>query len=262
MPNKLTIGAVLKVESAPPFGSGNADGEVYRPLPAVEQQIAQLLRLDSSEFELRLNVAERANADFVVEEALIYFYRAASRANQLELLHRITIVLFERARRFARRQTGKLFANATVADDAAADALGMLFGELSEVETTRADFAEVRFWFYFKRIINRVASKYRRRQLIENRFDSLDDAANEAKPLLELTASGELSSFDRYDLKKALALLPEPVRTAFLLRHKYGWQIYAKDQSEMTIARYFDKTERTINNWLARADRILAKLRA
>ncbi len=61
--------------------------------------------------------------------------------------------------------------------------------------------------------------------------------------------------------REALALLDEPMRTAFVLRHYEGWPIEDRDETVPTISRYFNKTPRTIRNWMTTAEQALAAWR-
>lgn len=262
LPNDLKISERLNTAIAPPlFRTSRADGEIYQRLPAVEQQIAAVLQFNSRQIARQMLITQRDDRDFLAEETLIHFLRAAVRAGEFDFADEITGALYRRIQKSVQRQCRKIFANAAIAHDCAADALGELFAELYDDDRTRADFAEVRFGLFLKRIVNRSVGKYLKRQRLENDFEFLDEAPADEDAPKQIAAPGEISTFDRYDAKKALALLPEPVRTAFILRHKYGLQIESANGSEMTIAKYFDKTERTIRNWLRRADRILEELR-
>ena len=262
VPNNLKVSDILKAESAPPLlRMSRSNDEIYQRLPRVEQQIATVLRLDLIELAEQFKINARDDERFVAEETLTCLLRAALRVGELNFADELTTALYRRAAKSVRQRCSKVFATASAAQDCAADALSDLFGELCAHDQSRADFAEVRFGLFLKRIINRNIAKYQKRQFAEADFEFLDDTPEAGKPPPELAAQAALSSFEFYDLKKALDLLPEPVRTAFVLRHKYGLQIESANASEMTIAKYFDKTEKTIRNWLWRADKILQKLR-
>ena len=70
-----------------------------------------------------------------------------------------------------------------------------------------------------------------------------------------------LSPEKRLMLREGLLLLPEPIRTAFVLHHYDGWQIESNDPQAPTIAKHFGKTPRTIRNWMAQAEAILESWR-
>jgi hypothetical protein len=61
--------------------------------------------------------------------------------------------------------------------------------------------------------------------------------------------------------KEGLNAIQEPYRTAFILHYEYGWQIESNDPCEPTLRKYFDKTPRTIHNWLTSAEKVLEKWR-
>jgi len=47
----------------------------------------------------------------------------------------------------------------------------------------------------------------------------------------------------------------------FVLRHYEGWPIEDKDPSVPTISRHFQRTPRTIRNWMREAENVLAAWR-
>jgi DNA-directed RNA polymerase specialized sigma24 family protein len=86
---------------------------------------------------------------------------------------------------------------------------------------------------------------------LEESFDSSDSEGNIAYPTVSIE--------DQVSINDALESLDEPLRTVFFLRYKYLMQVESIDPNEPTLSNHFDKTPRTIRNWLKKADEILKK---
>src|SRR5207253_1635233 len=66
--------------------------------------------------------------------------------------------------------------------------------------------------------------------------------------------SDEDAILDHHVIRDALSRIPEPQRSAFALKHYYGWPIEDQDPNVRTISRQFGVDPRTIRNWLKRVD--------
>jgi DNA-directed RNA polymerase specialized sigma24 family protein len=116
------------------------------------------------------------------------------------------------------------------------------------------EFWECRFWTCFDRRARTVLRDMRR----GSAEVALDDRA-ETDP--RLPAGAEISVEVRAVAAEALGSLPEPLRTAFILKHYAGYQEESGDPDEQTIARALGVTGRSVRNYLRRAERILAEWR-
>jgi len=84
-----------------------------------------------------------------------------------------------------------------------------------------------------------------------------DDSVSQGTALTDST----LSAIDRIEYHDGLNSIEEPYRTVFVLRYYHGWPTEDDDPTVPTISRYFNKTPRTIRNYLRRADDALVAWR-
>lgn len=252
------------IDSAPAAGSEipkpltrlNTSGEVYLRHAAAERQLREILPQGRAAIFERLNVASRADERFLLEETLVYLMREAKLINDLEMYEAATTMLYRRAERAVKRRLRGAVDNEDAAIEAAANVLAEVFLAIDDVSSNKADYAQVRFNHLVKRIVNKYAA-LARKQLAQDRLaDSIDEEIND-----EQTAPFEIGDFhpqldyeDREFIEKALNALSADVRTAFRMKHYYGWKIESDDAHEPTISKYFGKTEKTIRNWLREAD--------
>ncbi len=104
-------------------------------------------------------------------------------------------------------------------------------------------------------------TKYLKYQRSDRKTDFIDAPVGENETPYDLEAEKPdgYSAVDWADGQKGLEVLPEPMRTAYILRHGNNWQIESIEDGVPTLSKHFGKTERTIRNWLAEADRRLQK---
>ena len=160
-------------------------------------------------------------------------------------------------------------------DDAFNDVVRRLFEKIL-APGNEGDFFQVRFRHALKRISIDVFRQYYRDQTEEREnlqpssFRSLEDQENEGDDWERVSVAADIdipkedvfSPVELESLKReALQVLKEPFRTAFVLHYIDGWQIESNDPKEITVSKYFDKTPRTINNWLQHTKNELSKWR-
>jgi hypothetical protein len=257
---KAKLIELLKTELKP-LTHRSADGAVYQRLPKVESELRSALYMDSSEWLARTEISNADHPKFVSEECLVYVLRAALAAGQSELVNSVTEVLFDRAEKRINGYVHKSLAP-EYREEAAADMIGDLFMKLCNLKTDADDFAQVRFWMYLKRLCNESRDKYLRYERNDRKTDFIDAPAGEDEAVYEIeSAPSGYSSIDWADGQKGLDVLPEPIRTAYILRNGRNWQIDSLEPNVPTLSKHFGKTEKTIRNWLARAEVLLSEWR-
>ena len=239
-------------------------GEAYERLPDVERQIGEALGLDSRALMERLKEHDEKSPGFLKEECLVYLIREYCRRDDDFVFNELSTALANRCLRhiqfYARR-----FVDRNLLDDCASEILSTAFEQILDFDSDRGDYIQVRFWHFLKRLEGDITKKYsrdRKKDQLTDSYDAQDEG--EDGPRLDkdkVTRDITISPEKRLLLREGLLLLPEPIRTAFILHHYEGWQIESNDPQAPTIAKHFRKTPRTIRNWMAQAEDVLENWR-
>jgi DNA-directed RNA polymerase specialized sigma24 family protein len=139
-----------------------------------------------------------------------------------------------------------------------------LASRILTLTSDRGDFLQVGFWTALERLaistFNRDIEQQRRSACtIAIGADPPDDP--DAPPGTVDVPDPALSVEDLAACRDALGAIPEPYRTAFVLRRYHHWPIKNATPGAPSISRYFDRDPRTINNYLHRAEQALAAWR-
>lgn len=248
-------------KSVRPLRLRNAEGEAYRRHAEVEAQIEATLSLTTDDLIARARIADYRNTERLKDETLVYYLREGLRELDRIRADALARELAARCERTIRRRVSGSI-NAQFAEDCAADALSDAAMVVFDLERDASDFAEVRFRVFLDRRISDARDRYLKQQNISARTTSLDaesDKGSYDEPE-SMEASPQTLAESREGLRhlrEGLRQLDEPIRTAFILRHYRGWQIEANDANEPSISRHFNVTDRTVRNWLKRAERDL-----
>lgn len=241
-----------------PLTRHNLSGELYQRTQQVETQIREVLEISPEALVERARIRDYQAAGYLQEECLVYLIREHHRAGHCGLVNDLATVLVDRTAKIATPNLRSL--GSDLAGDAFQDVIAKLFMDIWDLQSDKADYAQVRFRVYVGRI---VTSEFRRycKQLVNQTSFVIDD---------ELDSLGDLPARDcdtveeigvvLADLDAAmpgLSTIDEPCRTAFILRYYSDWPIEHKDPEIPTISRYFNCDPRTIRNWLKKADKAL-----
>lgn len=237
----------------------------YKRTEATRKQIADALGLTAPELMARAQQRNKTAPDHLSAEALVYFIRRADSAGDRktrdalirELLERCTVFFREQFRGCSKEEREDLQSTVTTA---------MIEDLLDPGD--RGDFMQARFWLYLKRkTIGACEAAFRH----SGDMESLDtgfsgDAASEGQTKLDAQVDRRLSPEEVTMLSEGLAALPPRLRQIFLLRHYVGMKIGADNPADdpphdVTLARRFDCSGRTIRNWLKEAEALLAGFR-
>jgi DNA-directed RNA polymerase specialized sigma24 family protein len=127
--------------------------------------------------------------------------------------------------------------------------------------SARDEFWECRFWTCFDRRARTILRDFRCDRTQEASWDEWTD--NGGKEPANGVSHG-VSSVDWVDslaARSALARLPEPLRTAFYLKHYAGYKEESRT-AEATVASALGVSGRSVRNYLQRAEQLLAEWRA
>lgn len=237
------------------------DGRLYSRMPEVEEQIASALRLSSSELQERLNEGDESSSVYLKDETLVYLLSEAILSGDGEMSDAIALTIYERSLPQIKSHLRKF-----VPQDDLEDCINFVWTEVFTYiltsDSNRGDYAQVRFRDFLKKIAIRVTQKRNEQLDVEKQFLFIDETGNddsENQTPLQLEAKTALSQDEIIYLKDNLNMLPDNLRTAFVLYHLEDWQIESNDPQVPTIGAYFNKTSRTIRNWIREAESLLKK---
>lgn len=237
----------------------------YKRLPATQRQIEAAAGLDARALIERARQRDKDAADYMSAEALVYFIRHSDGNDDKTTRDALFRELLERCIPFFR---GKFRGfEKDVQEDLQGEVQRKLVEDLLAPGNT-GDFMQVRFWKYLERkTIDACRTAFRH----EDDLESLDtgysgDGESEGLSKLETLADKGLTPEQLTELSQGLARLPVRLRHVFLLRHYVGMKIGADDpatdgEGEVTLARHFKCTGRTIHNRLKEANHLLASFR-
>ena len=237
----------------------------YKRTEATRRQIADALGLGATELTARARQRDKTAPDHLSAEALVYFIRRADGAGDRKTRDAVTRELLERCDVFFRGQFRGC--SREEREDLQSTVITAMIEDLLD-PGDRGDFMQARFWLYLKRkTISACEAAFRH----TGNTESLDtgfsgDAEFEGQTRLEAQVDKRLSPEQVTMLSEGLAKLPPRLRQVFLLRHYVGMKIGADNPAdnpphEVTLARQFDCSGRTIRNWLKEAEALLARFR-
>ncbi len=257
---KIKTGDLLKTELKP-LTRRKTSGDIQTRFSGVEDFIKEIIELDWNEFIERLKITVQDHPQFIKEEVIVFFLRAALSSGKTFEADRLTEILFKRVEKRIERYARKFIPHYYF-EDAVGEMLSDLFIKICDLDSDKADFAQVRFWKYLKRLCGDRIRKYQRQKKVDKKSLFIDEVNPETGQAFDIEdEKGIYSPAELQDVRKGLEILPEPIRTAFILRHYQALQIESLDESEWTIANHFGKTERTIRNWLNQAEELLTEWR-
>jgi len=247
-------------------------------------EIESLWEMDEKELERRASVRQEELEHSLKSETLVFLLRSLRRTEAHVLFPHLENIIaetiYERIARIVgpyRRHFESDPNKAENYDDFRMSIIEVFFKKLYKENSDEADYAEVSFGQFVTGLANNEIKKYFKEKVRAGLHDDFDNYYITEVPIAQSLLStdhlrvGEEPSFisyfernlqDRAEiLKDALNILPEPVRTAWVLRNAEDWQIDSTDQSVPTLAAYFNVTGRTVRNWLEEADLKLAAWR-
>lgn len=243
-----------------PLTRRTKEGVPYTRPVDVEQQIGETLALSPSMLVLQARIRDRNDPKYLHDECLVYFLREYRQQGSKEIVNELSKVLLERWGETIEKKLlglGQQFVH-----EAYSEVVERLFSLIFDLGSDRGDHLQIRFAAVLKRIRIDVYRKYR--PLADHAGDTEGEDEGLTMDLVDPTPTPEQYVLDNERAREgaeAVASLPEPIRTAYMLRHYEDWPIEDKDSTVMTISRYFRKDPRTIRNWLTKAERLLRERR-
>lgn len=253
-----------------PLTRRRSDGVPLQRSPHVEAQIVVALALAPQELIPRATLKDSQATDYLQEETLVYVIRAYHRLGDRVVVNALSAALLRRCNRLTRKELRAL--GRREAEEAYQEVIRQLFERILDLDSDRGDFLQVRFWMVLKRLTISVFRRYMAQINEETRTlvplanlagadlerDNDEHASRHARPIPVTALLEPETPIERSILgNDGLNAMKEPYRTAFILHYSYGWQIESNDPHAPTLSKYFNKTPRTIRNWLALGEKAL-----
>ena len=233
-------------------------------LAETERQLAFAVTLDATTLLQYARLRDEGAHGYLGAESLVYFIRRSIRNNDSKTRDILIRELLERCQPFFR---GKFRGfDRHEREDLQGDVMKKIAEDLLAPDD-RGDYMQERFWDY---INNKALDACDKASRHSNVTESLDTGFTgegvEGRTHLEKPVDEKLSPEDLAMISEALTTLPPKLRKVFLLRHYVGMNIGADNpaddpEHELTIAKQFGCSGRTVRNWLKEADTLLPGFR-
>jgi DNA-directed RNA polymerase specialized sigma24 family protein len=258
--------AELSGTNLSPLIHRDKEGVLLKRAPDVDAQIREALILSPDALVERARQGSR-DPGFLMDETIVYLARAYFKAGNRNVTDQLVKVLTNRKKRFIYSK----FTGLEDAKDAYNDVITELFTQMLFRDDGRGDFLQVKFGFALKRIIITIFFKYMRLKeelASTSTFTKLAGEEDEEAVWEELgtnenqnteIAYPDLSPEDQVIAREAIGSLEEPLRTTYILRYVYDFQVESIDPDEPTISSYFQVEPRTIRYRLKQAEKKLKK---
>ena len=278
-----------------PLRKRSKGGKRYERRPEVEQELKKLEKLGLPEVVARARAGERKGKPALSSEALVHILRREVRVARPDgrtqgPIDALVSILIARCEVILKR---RLWSYEELAREEVSEAVvNRLVDDIYE-DGDKADYAEINFNHWLARnrtdAIRKHARKAKRVKQLGEAVENLEEneaqivtederteASHESTPerLYSLKEERERASlpsiiehaqFSPDDLHRIAdvvmqAKLPADVLYAFLA-HNLGMKVESQDPEEHTLVKHFDKSEKTIRNWIERAETAFDDLR-
>lgn len=240
-----------------PLTKCDDNGSVYQRTGQVNKQIIESLLLEPSTLIDRAGQKDFKAIGYLQEECLIYLIRKFHSENQVDLVNKLVECLIHRCQRQIHGQISFALAS-TYVEECYNDVIGEVFGQIADLNSDRADFAQVRFKTWLDCLTFNVLRRYWKKQREDSITDAYDkdETDHDGKDFAELPEALRDKTMPQ-DLQliciEALNTLNAKERMVFLMRYYWEWEIENQNSNVMTISKYFNVDQRTIRNWLTSA---------
>lgn len=225
-------------------------GEVYSRPKSVEKNIESAIGLGIEAIKARLKDDKPASEEYLKSESLVYLFREARNRRDDAMMNLLATALLDRCDRILQAKLPKS------SDHLREDILAEFAVILANDTNNELDFYEARFNRAFRmHRLGCVKKEIKQRERFETTaFGTTTNEDQEVvhsnEPQRRPTESEELIRSELLDL------LPPEIQKAVVLR-EMGYPIESNYPSEETVATLCGVTERTIHNWIKKAQNML-----
>ena len=256
-------------------------GGLYQRDPAVEAEIASVLQAPPESLTVRARIGERESPDFLREETLVYYIRVYHAIGKQAIVTKLTEALLARCARWITRRLRALGLRQQDAEEAYSEIVRVVITAITDMESDRGDFYQVRFARALKlKVLNAYDKQLREVERGQQQVRFTPGSASTVEEIEEgeiergrfraevaEPSQADDEMFNGEDRAERRALLDAVLgsirnprhREAFVLHRAEGWQITANDPNEPCLVRYFQvKSAKTIYNWIRQAEADIA----
>ena len=251
-----------------PLRRATREGKVYVRRKFVSNQIESLREIEESDLLKRIAVRQEEGDNSLKSETLVFLFRSLRNTlgvrSMAHLEDEIGVTLSERIARILgplRRDFDGDPNRDERYEEFRLEVVTKFFEKICDSSTDVADYAEVSFGQFVIGLARNEKKKYfnERKQFAKHDDLSVLDTSRAlySRDILDHTLFSvlELPGLNQASLlKAALDTLPEPQRTAWVLRNAEEWPIDGSSNEGPTLALYFGVSGRTIRNWLSSAE--------
>jgi hypothetical protein len=246
----------MRTTAAIDDGGSGAKASSYSRDDVVISQYSECIKMSPSVLFERLQQIG-GKQEKIREETLVMLARAFRRSGKETPAWKTMLLICERVRPSVLRAAKLWRLTPVVAEEFIESTLSTLYDViLNDIDDE--PFWEIKFWVCFERRLLTALRKYR---TYSDRYVEADavDTGNSIRGNLD--QNGSYNSTDpafRVVVAEGLSQLPEHIRTAFMLKHWAGFPECSLDPNDRaTIAQVMRISDRTVRNYLARAELLL-----
>lgn len=243
----------------------NAEGEVYKRLPDIDESIVQWETVDA-----KLVASAAGNLDYradgyIRNEVLLHLLRRAGKERRADDFYALFPMFMARVRHLIRPWLARRPGNSDDLANETCSAMARLVAEDAAAPASdEIDYFEVRFakaLSFF--VLDRLEENRRWYAMHPSREDLADDG--EVIDLAPLDDNRDLTGPEKAALgaqiMRAFHALSEEERSILELRYLQGMKTSSKDADEETIPNKLNLSERTVRNRLTSATKKLSKFK-
>ena len=278
-----------------PLRKRSKGGKRYKRRPEVEQELERLEKLGLPEVVARARAGEQKGKPALSSEALVHILRREVRVARPDgrtqgPIDALVSILIARCEVILKRRLWSY--DELAREEMTEGVVNRLVDDIYE-DGDKADYAEINFNHWLARNRTDAMRKHARKaarvkqlgDAVENLEENEAQVVSEDEPreasyestperLFSLKEERERANlpsiiehaqFSPEELHRIAdvvmqAMLPADVLYAFLA-HNLGMKVESQDSEEHTLVKHFDKSEKTIRNWIERAEKAFDEIR-
>ena len=235
-----------------PLTKKTKQGELYVRRADAQLQIEKITTLEKPQISQMLGTGKRRDeADYLLDETLVYLFRESRRAGDNELFNEIYLELNRRVWRLFLKFRSNFKEQADFEDFGQKIEMAIL-KKLLDTDSDRADFAQVQFGSF---VISEAKAVWKQNLAAINKNKRISGncrvkmVMKRAQMNLENLSLAQISDERKMIIREGLRKLSAEHQTVAAMMLD-GFQIESKDENELTISKHLGVSSRTIRNWI------------